>query len=351
VKTTVCIFVAWLSLIEASVCLSQEVIVKLGGEPHSIASSRAVSTVTEMDSIPRTSGRLARGKYLVEGLLQCTLCHSDTDFSKRPTEPLPGTRGGGHVFDRAQVFGPGSRIVASNLTSDPQYGAGKWADSEFVRALRQGIGHDGRTLFPMMPYRYFRSLSDEDLAAVIVYERSLTPVHTERPTTLLPESVTRTLHPLPPVDRVPEPDKSDAISYGKYLVNGAHCEHCHTPHDENENLISGLEFSGGQVFTGPFGPGGQRIQVASLNLTPDPSGISYFDEKKFIEVIRSGSVSARPLATIMPWSYFRNLTDDDLKAIFTYLRTIKPVKHRVDNTEPPTYCRLCRKTHGLGNLN
>jgi hypothetical protein len=53
----------------------------------------------------------------------------------------------------------------------------------------------------------------------------------------------------------------------------------------------------------------------------------------------------------MPWSYFRNLTDDDLKAIFAYLRTLKPVKHRVDNTEPPTYCRLCRKKHGLGNLN
>jgi hypothetical protein len=122
-------------------------------------------------------------------------------------------------------------------------------------------------------------------------------------------------------------------------------------HDDLGNPVSGLEFAGGQVLTGPFGPNGQTIQVASLNLTPDPSGISYFDEKKFIEVIRSGSVSARPLATIIPWSYFRNLTDDDLKAIFAYLRTLKPVKHRVDNTEPPTYCRICRKKHGFGNLN
>ena len=350
-KLSVCILVSWLFLIEAWVCLPQEVIAKRGGERHSVVSRNAVPISSEVEVIPRTPERLERGKYLVESLLQCTLCHSDTDFSKRPTEPMPGTRGGGHIFERAQIFGPGSRLVASNLTSDPQYGAGNWNDSDFVHALRQGIGHDRRTLFPMMPYRYFRSLSDEDLAAVIVYERTLAPVHIERPKTWLPESVTRTLHPLPPVEHVPEPVKSDPISYGKYLVTGAHCELCHTPHDENENLISGLEFAGGQVFNGPFGPNGQRIQVASLNLTPDPSGISYFDEKRFIEVIRSGSVGARPLATIMPWSYFRNLTDDDLKAIFAYLRTIKPVKHRVDNTEPPTYCRLCRKEHGLGNLN
>jgi hypothetical protein len=351
VKPTRCIFVALLFLTTALICLSQEVAAKPGVQLHTIAGRGAAPPAQEVGAILRSPERLARGKYLVEGLLQCTLCHSDTDFSKRPVEPRPGTRGGGHVFDRAQVFGPGSRIVASNLTSDPQYGTGNWNDGDFVRALRQGIGHDGRTLFPMMPYRYFRNLSDEDLAAVIVYERSLVPVHIERPKTVLPESVTRTLHPLPPIEHVPKPDKSDPISYGRYLVTAAHCEVCHTPHDENENLVSGLEFAGGQVFTGPFGPNGQTIQVASLNLTPDPSGISYFDEKKFIEVIRSGSVSARPLATIMPWSYFRNLTDEDLKAIFAYLRTLEPVKHRVDNTEPPTYCRICRKKHGFGNLN
>lgn len=345
------IFTTVILVLTVLVFFPREVTAKHGGEHNAIARRRAGHIVSQIETISRTPERLARGKYLVEGLLQCTLCHSDTDFSKRPVEPRPGTRGGGHVFDRAQIFGPGSRIVASNLTSDPQYGAGNWNDGDFVRALRQGIGHDGRTLFPMMPYRYFRNLSDEDLAAVIVYERSLAPVHIERPKTVLPESVTRTLHPLPLVEHVPEPDKSDPISYGKYLVTGAHCEACHTPHDENGDLISGLEFAGGQVFTGPFGPNAQPVQVASLNLTPDPSGISYFDEKKFIEVIRSGSVSARPLATIMPWSYFRNLTDEDLKTIFAYLRALKPVKHRVDNTEPPTYCRLCRKKHGLGNLN
>jgi hypothetical protein len=45
----------------------------------------------------------------------------------------------------------------------------------------------------------------------------------------------------------------------------------------------------------------------------------------------------------MPFGAFRNLTDDDLKAMFAYLRTVKPVQHRVDNTQPPTYCKLCRQ--------
>ncbi len=72
----------------------------------------------------------------------------------------------------------------------------------------------------------------------------------------------------------------------------------------------------------------------------------------FIQTIRTGKVKGvRKLNLIMPWGYFRNMTDEDLKAIFAYLRTLKPVKHRVDNSEPPTYCKLCRGYHGLGNLN
>jgi hypothetical protein len=53
----------------------------------------------------------------------------------------------------------------------------------------------------------------------------------------------------------------------------------------------------------------------------------------------------------MPWIYFRNMTDDDLKAIFAYLRTLRPVQHRVDNTEKPSHCSICGGVHGFGNRN
>lgn len=308
---------------------------------------RTDTSVLELDPIPRNPERLARGRYLVEGLVQCPFCHSENDYTRRPAEPLPGKKGGGFVFpaEESEVPAP-YRVVAPNISSDSDYGAGKWKDSDFVRALRQGIGHDGRTLFPLMPYNYFRSLSDEDLASIIVYERSLPPVHIERPKTVLPEDIKQTLRPLPPVGHVPDPDKSDRVKYGEYLVTVGHCDLCHTPEDEKGNNLPGLAFAGGSPMEGPWG-----LTVASLNLTPDPSGISYFDEAMFIATIRNGRAKARLLSNAMPWAYFRNLTDSDLSAIFAYLRTQKAVQHRVDNTEPPTYCKLCRNKHGFGDRN
>jgi hypothetical protein len=310
-------------------------------------------SVLDMEAIPRTPERLARGKYLVEGLVQCTLCHSDYDFTHRPAHPVEGRKGGGQVFSKEEMGLPeGNLVVAPNITPDPDYGAGRWKDSDFVRALRQGIGHDGRTLYPMMPYFYFRNMSDEDLASVIVYERSLAPVHIERPKTVLTADIKNSFQPMPPVNHVPEPDRADRLAYGKYLVTIGHCDACHTPTDEKGNPLPEMFLAGGAPLIGAWGPDPNKIiTVASLNLTPDPSGISYFDEKLFISAIRTGSVNARPLANIMPWAFFRNLTDDDLKAIFGYLRTIKPVKHRVDNTEMSAFCKQCRGKHGYGDRN
>ncbi len=318
-----------------------------------VSAAGPATSVLDMETIPRTPQRLARGRYLVEGLLQCWGCHSEIDFTKRPALPIPGKTGGGFPFPNAELGLPEpNRIVAPNISPDPEYGAGKWKDADFVRALRRGIGHDGRTLFPLMPYPFFRNLSDEDLAAVIVYVRSVAPVHIERPKTVMTDEFKKFFQPLPPAVPVAETDKSDRVAYGKYLVNAGHCAACHTPDDEQGNPIPGMDFAGGTVLTGPWGPDPVKvISVASLNLTPDPSGIGYFDEKMFIRTIRTGSVEARPLSNIMPWAFFRNLTDDDLKAIFAYLRTLKPVQHRVDNTEEARLCKVCKQKHGFGDKN
>jgi hypothetical protein len=67
--------------------------------------------------------------------------------------------------------------------------------------------------------------------------------------------------------------------------------------------------------------------------------------------MRTGLVKARRLNSIMPFGEFQDLTDEDLKAMFAYLRTLKPVKHHVDNSLPPTYCTRCRQNHGAGDQN
>lgn len=126
-------------------------------------------------------------------------------------------------------------------------------------------------------------------------------------------------------------------------VNVGRCAGCHTPRDKNGEEIAGLEFGGGGVFEG---------NVASANITPDSSGLSHYGEAMFIKTMRTGRVGGvRNLSSMMPWVYFRNMTDEDLKAIFAYLLILKPVRHRVDNAEPPTYCKRCRGRHGLGYLN
>jgi mono/diheme cytochrome c family protein len=319
----------------------------------SISAAQPAASLLQMETIPRTPERLARGKYLVEGVLTCFSCHSELDFTQRPFQLKAGTKGGGHIFDNIELNLPDTnRVVAPNISPDPDYGAGKWKDADFVRALRQGIGYDGRTLYPLMPYYYFRNLSDEDLASAIVYVRSIAPAHIQQPKTALTDDLKKDLQPLPPVGHVPEPDRSDRVAYGKYLVTAAHCNDCHTPVDEHFNPLPGMTLAGGVPLTGYWGPDPNKlITVASMNLTPDPSGISYYDENRFIAALRTGTVKARQLSNIMPWAIYRNLSDEDLKAIFAYLRTLKPVQHRVDNTEPPQYCKLCRSKHGFGDRN
>ena len=319
----------------------------------SASEAKPTTPTLETEPIARTPERMSRGKYLVEGVLQCWGCHSELDFTKRPMRPRPGMKGGGHIFSNVELGLPEpNRVVAPNISPDPEYGAGRWEDAAFVRALRQGIGHDGRTLYPLMPYQYFRNLSDEDLASVIVYVRSTAPVHIRRPKTSLTDTIKKALQPLPPLAHVAEADHSSRVAYGKYLVTAGHCSDCHTPQDEHFNPIPGMDFAGGVPLTGAWGPDPKKVfTVTSLNLTPDPSGISYFDEKMFINALRTGTVNARPLANIMPWAFFRNLSDDDLGSMFAYLRTLKPVQHRVDNTEPPRYCKMCRSKHGFGDRN
>jgi mono/diheme cytochrome c family protein len=197
-----------------------------------------------------------------------------------------------------------------------------------------------------MPYMNYREMPDEDLASVIVYLRSLAPVKNALPQTeiIFPVKYLMRSAPEPVTTAVPMPDLSDPVKRGAFLVRMASCADCHTPQDKGQRK-PGFEFAGGLLFTTP------EATVMAANITPDPSGISYYDEDLFVQAIRTGKVKARSLSPVMPWYFYRNMTDEDLKAIFAYLRTLKPIKHTVDNTVPLTACKLCGMKHGGGDRN
>jgi mono/diheme cytochrome c family protein len=289
-----------------------------------------------------TPQRLERGRYLF-AMAGCTDCHSRHDWRAHGAPAVPGSEGAGQWLNMPELPG---HVVAPNLTPDPATGVGTWTDDQLARAIREGISHDGRALFPIMPYEGFRQMSDEDLASVVVYVRSLAPVRYQPGETKIDFPVKYLIRsvPEPVTSSVSAPDSSDHVKYGQYLATLAGCGECHTRRERGEPL-PGLEFAGGWLMRGDWG------EVATANITPDPSGISYYDEAVFMEVMRTGYVKARALNPIMPYGQFKYLTDDDLKAIFAYLRTLKPVKHRVDNSLPPTYCKLCQTKHGGGDQN
>ncbi|HUA57633.1 MAG TPA: c-type cytochrome [Verrucomicrobiae bacterium] len=312
--------------------------------PENAAGKAAENQVPSLTfPLQKTTARLQRGQYLTT-VAACFDCHSERLWKEPDAPPKPGMLAAGQVYPLEGLPG---RLVAPNLTPDKETGIGNASDEDIYKAITQGIGKDGRTLFPLMPYGHYRELSDEDLASIIVYIRTLPPVRHELPKTQLAPPVMASLKPLPPrAGNAPAPDLSDPVKRGAYMGNLGSCFDCHTPVDAKGAPLPGMDYGGGMVLKGPWG------EVASANITPDPSGVPYYDEASFVETMRTGKVKgSRKLNVLMPVPYYRNMTDEDLKALYAWVKTLKPVKHRVDNADKPTLCKICGQRHGLGALN
>lgn len=296
-----------------------------------------------------TPERLARGRYLMETVAGCFDCHAPfktvngvvtgLDLSKKgagrvaPAEPL------------SMRLPPGSLIVAPNITPDRATGIGTWSDADIERAIRHGVAKDGRPLFETMPYWEFRVLTDEDVKSIIVYLRSLRPVRNALPATKLPFPVKVEMND----DLVGSPPRnaSALVRRGWYLTQLAKCVICHTPVMPDGSRSRSLLLAGGRRFSLP------TVTVFSLNITPSPSGIGFMTEQMFSRTIRTGRVNGNglKLSPAMPYWHFRNLKESDVKAIYAYLRTVPKVRHEIDNTDPPTYCKIDGLKHGLGDRN
>ena len=190
----------------------------------------------------RTRERLAGGKYLVQGILSCEVCHTPSDWSQHGAPSVAGMELAGQSLALGGF--PGT-AVAPNITPDAETGAGGWTDDQLARAIREGIKHDGGTIFPLMPYFDYKNLSDEDLASVVAYVRSVPAVRNSLPPSQIKFPVNLLVRgvPEPVTTTVPAP-ANEQLARGKYLVKlGCGCH----------NVVEKLPYGGGEALAVGFG--------------------------------------------------------------------------------------------------
>ncbi len=253
--------------------------------------------------IPTDAQTIERGRHIVTTRGACTECH---------TPNLAG-----QVFDEGVLVG---RMVIANLTPGKGGAGAEFNDDDWVRAIRYGLKKDGTSLLGM-PSEVFNAFSDADLAAIIAYLRTVPPVDTDHPKFRLGPMfrwlILNEPHALPAAlidfsaPRPQEPVPGVTVEYGKYLAIS--CKVCHM-----ENFAGGSE------------PG------QGLNLTPG-GDLAKWSEEDFMKALHSGvTPSGKKLdPNLMPWQSMGKMTDDELKAIWLFLKSLPPVENKIQATATP----------------
>lgn len=189
-------------------------------------------------------------------------------------------------------------------------------DADLVRTIRHGVGADGHKIV-MMPSSEYVHLSARDVGAVVAYIRSLPPVDRELPPTtygpVLRGLLVATDVPFFEADHLdhslapaPQPVEGPTVEYGRYLVRVSGCQGCH-----------GETLSGGKI------PQGDPAWPPAANLTPN--GLGKYSEEQFFAVLRTGRrPDGSALNAAMPWKWTAEMTDDETRAIWAYLKTVAP---------------------------
>ncbi len=260
---------------------------------------------------------IARGKHLVFSSAHCASCHSSQNADSLLQLGIEPSLSGGFEFKL-----PIGSIYAKNITPDKETGIGNLTDAQIARALYYGVGADGRAMFDFMP---FHNVSETDMQAIISYIRTQKPVHNKVPDhqfntmgSVVKAYMLKPTGPSGEILKTITPDTSAA--YGGYLVNSvANCSGCHTKRDMMTGAFIGAPLAGGNEFDE-----GARGKFISPNLTTDSSSrIFGWGYQIFKGRFKMGRVIKN---SPMPWESYKRMTDDELKAIFNYLQTVKPVR-------------------------
>jgi mono/diheme cytochrome c family protein len=268
---------------------------------------------------------IARGKYLVYGPAHCAYCHASASEYKRVEAGEVVPLSGGNIF----VL-PVGKIYVPNITSDKNTGIGSFTDGELSRTMRYGVKRNGHALLDFMP---FYDLSDKDLTAIISYLRTEPAVNH-----LVPQNEWNFLGKIvqafgmikPSGDGIvpPSPQPDSTAEYGKYLANSvANCRGCHTKRDLMTGGYIGTDYAGDMQFevlteNGKLIPGKHFV---SPNLTPnkETGRMAYWSQDVFIKRFQAGRVIE---GSPMPWGAFSRMNEQDLAAIYKFLKTLKPMR-------------------------
>jgi mono/diheme cytochrome c family protein len=244
----------------------------------------------------------------------CGACHNTIGPDMRPVVGM--TLAGGRIFEER-----GFRAVAPNITQDRETGIGAWTDAQIAAAIRDGHRPDGSLIGPPMPVESYRGISDRDLAALVVWLRSIPPVRnavTERsryPSTLTSHG--------PPVSSVPDPASDDPVGRGRYIaVNLAHCMDCHSGKLSEGRSDPNARGGRGYVFEGLWG----AVQAANISSHPTAGIGGWTDEQILAAFTRGVSSDGRRLVPPMSGRapIWARMEPADQQAIVAYLRSLPP---------------------------
>lgn len=273
--------------------------------------STLLSAILMMGSAVSAEPSLQRGEYLVRGPGGCGNCHTPIG----PQGPVMDQELTGRVVEDIEPF----RAVAPNLT--PAGRIAGWSDADLGRAIREGLRPDGTLIGPPMPFTMYRGLSDDDLASIVMFLRSLPATESAKP---LPASEYRIPLPPaygPPVETVAAPAQGVTAEYGAYLAGPvAHCMECHTPMGPQGPMLDTHLGAGGFEFHGPWG-----TSIAS-NLTSHADGLAGYSDTELAKMITEGiRPDGSAMLPPMPYGHFKAFTPDDLSAVILYLRSLPPI--------------------------
>lgn len=269
------------------------------------------------------SSIVARGRHLAYGPAHCADCHYSQADKEKAMKGEQVSLSGGMAFKL-----PIATIYTKNITPDGETGIGKMTDAEIARLLRYGVRRDGTAVFDFMP---FHNMTDEDMTAVISFLRSQQPVKNKVPDHdifVMGKVVNAFLiKPVGPTGEVAKSIKPDTTAaYGSYLANSiANCAGCHTNRNPMTGAFVGEPFAGGLEMESETDP--KNYYLLTPNLTPDSTGRLFgWSQEQFLKRFRQGKIIPH---SPMPWNSFGRMNDEELKAIYKYLQSIKPVKNEI----------------------